>query len=88
LGSGAEQATQTKKIKRMSKDIDANNNLADTATAFQNDWPFLNSNANSTKKQQDNVKALENFLAEMDEDMAKQNKFLRQRCHCCTLKKV
>jgi hypothetical protein len=33
---GGEQTTTTKKIKRMSKDLDANN-LADALTGFQND---------------------------------------------------
>jgi hypothetical protein len=37
---GGKETTTTKKIKRMNKDLDANNNLADTWTGFQNDWQF------------------------------------------------
>jgi hypothetical protein len=59
---GGKQTTTTKKIKRMRKDLDGNNNLTDTWTGFQNDWPLSNNDAKLTKKQQDYQKALDNFL--------------------------
>jgi hypothetical protein len=62
----------------MSNDLDTNNNLSDIATRFQNDWPWSNSDEKLTKKQQDNVKALKNFVAKMDEDVAEWNKFLNR----------
>jgi hypothetical protein len=46
---GEKQTTTAKKIKRMSKDLDANNNLADTCTGFQNDWPLSNNDEKFTK---------------------------------------
>jgi hypothetical protein len=38
----------------------------------------LNNDAKLTKKQQDNLKALDNFFAKMDEDMAEWNNFLNR----------
>jgi hypothetical protein len=60
LGCGVKQ-TKNKENKRMSNNLDTNNNLSDIAAGFQNDWPLLNSDVKLTKKQQDNVKALKNF---------------------------
>jgi hypothetical protein len=70
--------TKNKENKRMSNNLDTNNNLSDIATGFQNDWSLLNSDVKLTRKQQDNVKALKNFLTKMDEDVAKRNQFLNR----------
>jgi hypothetical protein len=69
--------TKRKKIRRMSKDLNAKNNLADTLRGFQKDWPLSNNDAKLTKKK-DNQKALDNFFAKVDEDVAKLNKFLNR----------
>jgi small-conductance mechanosensitive channel len=62
----------------MSNNLDTNNNVSDIATGFQNDWPLSNSDVKLTKKQQDNVKALQNFFTKMDEDVTERNKFLNR----------
>jgi hypothetical protein len=65
---------KNKEDKRMSNDLDTNNNLSDIATV----WPLSNSELKLTKKQQNNIKALENFFTKMDEDVAEQNQFLNR----------
>jgi hypothetical protein len=42
---------------------------------FQNDWALSNNDAKLMKKQQDNLKALDNFFAKMDEDIANESNF-------------
>jgi hypothetical protein len=78
IGPWSRTNNKNKEDKRMSNDLDTNNNLSDIATGFQNDWPLLNSDVKLTKKQQDNVKALENFFTKMDEDVAERNQFLNR----------
>jgi small-conductance mechanosensitive channel len=67
---------KNKEDKRTSNDLNTNNSLSDIATGFQNDWPLSNSDVKLMKKQQDNVKALENFFTKLDEDVGERNQFL------------
>jgi hypothetical protein len=78
VGPWSRTNNKNKEDKRMSNDLDTNNNLSDIATGFQNDWPLSNSDVKLTKKQQDNVKALKNFFTKMDEDVGKWNQFLKR----------
>jgi hypothetical protein len=78
IGPWSGTNNKNKEDKRMSNDLDTNNNLSDIATGFQNDWPLSNSNVKLMKKLQDNVKALKNFFTKMDEDVGKRNQFLNR----------
>jgi hypothetical protein len=78
IGPWSRTNNKNKEDKRMSNNLDTNNNLSDIVTGFQNDWPLSNSDVKLTKKQQDNVKALENFFTKMDEDVGKWNQFLNR----------
>jgi hypothetical protein len=68
--------TKRKKIIRMSKDLNADNNLPDMSRGFEKDWPLLKNDAKLTKKQQNNQEALDNFFATMYE--GERNKFLNR----------
>jgi hypothetical protein len=78
VGLWSRTNNKNKEDKRMSNNLDTNNNLSDIATGFQNDWPLSNSDVKLTKKQQDNVKALKNFFTKMDEDVGEWNQFLNR----------
>jgi hypothetical protein len=68
--------TKRKKIRRMSKVLNAKNNLPDTFRAFEKEWPLSKNDGKLTKKQQDHQDALDTFFMKMGEDMAEGNKFL------------
>jgi hypothetical protein len=70
--------TKRKKIRRMSKVLNAKNNLPDTFRALEKEWPLSKNDRKLTKKQQDHQDALDNFFKKMDEDMVEQNKFLNR----------
>jgi hypothetical protein len=69
--------TKRKKIRRMSKVLNAKNNLPDMFRALEKDWPLSKNDRKLMKKQQDHQDALDNFF-KMDEDVVEWNKFLNR----------
>jgi hypothetical protein len=69
--------TKRKKIRRMSKVLNAKNNLPDMFRALEKDWPLSKNDGKLMKKQQDHQDALDNFF-KMDEDVVEWNKFLNR----------
>jgi hypothetical protein len=70
--------TKSKKIRMMSKVLNAKNNLPDTFRVLEKDWPLSKNDGKLTKKQQDHQDALDNFFKKMDEDVVEWNKFLNR----------
>jgi hypothetical protein len=70
--------TKGKKIRRMSKDLNAKSDVPHTFRAFEKEWPLSNHDKKLTKKQQEHQDALDNFFSKMDEDVAEWDKFLNR----------
>jgi hypothetical protein len=70
--------TKRKKLRRMSKALNAKNNLPDTFRVLEKDWPLSKNDRKLTTKQQDHQDARDNFFKKMDEDVVEQNKFFKR----------